>query len=114
MEDCAATCARARALSAPAGGDIWCRSSQSDPVARRRAAQSSAPFAGAGSAAGKELHGGRLTMALIAFIAILASAAVSEPVLPHQTFTIDSKVLHETRRINVYTPPGYEKGGRYP
>jgi len=53
-------------------------------------------------------------MVLVAFIAMLASTAVSEPVLPHQTFTIDSNVLHETRRINVYTPPGYEKGERYP
>jgi hypothetical protein len=25
-----------------------------------------------------------------------------------ETFTIDSKVLGETRRINVYAPPGYK------
>src|SRR3954447_18682110 len=54
----------------------------------------------------------------ISLLAILILGSVpalaSEPVLPHQTFTIDSKVLHETRPINVYTPPGYEKGGRYP
>ncbi|HEX8430610.1 MAG TPA: alpha/beta hydrolase-fold protein [Longimicrobium sp.] len=32
-----------------------------------------------------------------------------------QTFTIQSTTLHETRRINVYTPPGYEAGTtRYP
>lgn len=32
-----------------------------------------------------------------------------------QTFTIESTVLGETRRINVYTPPGYEAGStRYP
>jgi len=39
-----------------------------------------------------------------------------DPVLPHQTFTLDSKVLGETRRINVYTPPGYAsaEGARYP
>jgi predicted alpha/beta superfamily hydrolase len=44
-----------------------------------------------------------------------APAQAGDPVLPHQTFTIDSKVLHETRRINVYTPPGYAKGrARYP
>jgi predicted alpha/beta superfamily hydrolase len=37
-------------------------------------------------------------------------------VLPHQTFTIASKVLGEVRRINVYTPPGYAQaqGTRYP
>ncbi len=52
--------------------------------------------------------------------AISASAARSvpppEPVLPHQMFTVDSKILGETRRINVYTPPGYdtEPGARYP
>lgn len=27
-----------------------------------------------------------------------------------ETFTIPSKILHETRRINVYLPPGYEAG----
>jgi predicted alpha/beta superfamily hydrolase len=32
-----------------------------------------------------------------------------------QTFTIESTILNETRRINVYTPPGYEAGTtRYP
>jgi predicted alpha/beta superfamily hydrolase len=36
------------------------------------------------------------------------AAATPEPVLPHQTFTLDSKVLGETRRINVYTPPGLD------
>jgi predicted alpha/beta superfamily hydrolase len=48
----------------------------------------------------------------------LASAAGPSqgPVLPHETFTIDSAALGETRRINVYTPPSYaERGGeRYP
>ena len=39
-----------------------------------------------------------------------------DPVLPHQTWTIDSRALQETRRINVYTPPGYNAapGVRYP
>jgi predicted alpha/beta superfamily hydrolase len=36
-------------------------------------------------------------------------SAATDPVLPHETFTIASKLLGETRRINVYTPPGYEK-----
>lgn len=29
------------------------------------------------------------------------------PLCIGETFTIESKVLHETRRINVYAPPGY-------
>jgi predicted alpha/beta superfamily hydrolase len=31
------------------------------------------------------------------------------PLVIGETFTIDSKVLSETRRINVYMPPGYAK-----
>lgn len=44
------------------------------------------------------------------------AAPALDPVLPHQTLTLDSKVLRETRRINVYTPPAYAKaaGARYP
>jgi hypothetical protein len=42
-----------------------------------------------------------------------------EKVLPlaiGETFTIDSKILGETRRINVYMPPGYEESAekRFP
>jgi hypothetical protein len=42
--------------------------------------------------------------------------AADAPMPAHTTFTIDSTVLKETRRINVYTPPGYEtaKDVRYP
>jgi hypothetical protein len=38
------------------------------------------------------------------------------PLLPHETFTLESKVLGETRRINVYLPPGYAESGaaRFP
>ena len=48
--------------------------------------------------------------------AAIASNPASEPVPPHQTFTVDSRVLGETRRINLYTPPGYERSrhARYP
>lgn len=48
--------------------------------------------------------------------AAIAALAADEPVPPHQTFTIDSAALKETRRINVYTPPGYTSAGatRYP
>jgi hypothetical protein len=45
-----------------------------------------------------------------------AHAEATEPVPPHQSFTLESKALKETRRINVYTPPGYDaaKSSRYP
>src|SRR5882757_6101177 len=56
---------------------------------------------------------------ILGFVLILGFAApparAADPVLPHKTFTIDSNVLHETRRLNVYTPPGYDEGHqRYP
>lgn len=43
-------------------------------------------------------------------------AAVDGPPLPHQTFTLTSRILHEVRRINIYTPPGYaaHPSARYP
>lgn len=43
-------------------------------------------------------------------------AVASEPIPPHESFTLESKTLKETRRINVYTPPGYTAKGstRYP
>lgn len=49
-------------------------------------------------------------------VAATQPAPAPDPVLPHQTLTIDSKVLGETRRINVYTPPGYDVAAdaRYP
>lgn len=34
-----------------------------------------------------------------------------EPLPPHDTFTLDSAVLAEARRINVYTPPGDADAG---
>jgi predicted alpha/beta superfamily hydrolase len=38
------------------------------------------------------------------------AAAAQEPVPPYETFTIQSAAVGETRRINVYTPPGYAAG----
>lgn len=38
-----------------------------------------------------------------------ASANASLPLSIGETFTLESKVLAETRRINVYLPPGYAK-----
>ncbi|MEP6810099.1 MAG: alpha/beta hydrolase-fold protein [Chthoniobacterales bacterium] len=35
------------------------------------------------------------------------AASASAPLVIGETFTIDSKALGETRRINVYPPPGY-------
>jgi predicted alpha/beta superfamily hydrolase len=45
---------------------------------------------------------------------LAGESAAQEPMPPHQTFTMESAVLGETRRINVYTPPGYAHGARYP
>ena len=41
--------------------------------------------------------------------------AADSPMPAHASFTIDSAALHETRHINVYTPPGYDraKAARY-
>ena len=49
-------------------------------------------------------------------LAAIAAVATDEPVPPHETFTLESAALKETRRINVYTPPGYDAAGatRYP
>jgi predicted alpha/beta superfamily hydrolase len=49
-------------------------------------------------------------------VSVTRGAPASDQVLPHQTLMIDSKVLGETRRINVYTPPGYDDAAdaRYP
>ena len=38
-----------------------------------------------------------------------ASGGKATPLAFGETFTIDSKVLSETRRINVYVPPGYQE-----
>jgi predicted alpha/beta superfamily hydrolase len=40
----------------------------------------------------------------------------AEPVPAHESFTLESTTLKEPRRINVYTPPGYDAAGatRYP
>jgi predicted alpha/beta superfamily hydrolase len=37
------------------------------------------------------------------------TTTAAEGVPPHETFTIDSKMLREIRRVNFYTPPGYDE-----
>ena len=57
-----------------------------------------------------------LLFAMLTFGSAGSAAADPEPVPPHQSFTLESATLKETRRINVYTPPGYDaaKSTRYP
>jgi len=43
-------------------------------------------------------------------LAAQASGSPAAPLSIGETFTIPSKILHETRRINVYLPAGYETG----
>ncbi|NOJ95780.1 alpha/beta hydrolase [Corallococcus coralloides] len=58
----------------------------------------------------------RLFLLAVVLVSGVGHAAETEPMPPHTTFTLRSKKLRETRRINVYTPPGYDaaKGVRYP
>jgi hypothetical protein len=62
----------------------------------------------------------RLVLVLLAFSGPVAAQAPNyaegDKVPPHQTFTIDSKVLAERRVVNVYLPPGYaaSQGTRFP
>lgn len=55
---------------------------------------------------------------LIALTVVLSSpdAAAHDPLPPHESFTVESAALGETRRINVYTPPDYGGAGadRFP
>lgn len=57
-----------------------------------------------------------LQLASLFLFAAVAALGADEPVPPHETFMIESAVLKETRRINVYMPPGYAAAGdtRYP
>lgn len=45
---------------------------------------------------------------LLVIAGMAGAAAVEAPLPPHTVFTIDSTVLQEVRRINVYTPPDYQ------
>ncbi|TDN38532.1 alpha/beta hydrolase [Hymenobacter sp. UV11] len=50
---------------------------------------------------------GALLLLLVAHGARAQTVLSPTPLCIGETFTIESKVLHETRRINVYAPPGY-------
>ena len=57
----------------------------------------------------------RILLLILAFALVMPKPGVSargvdkpaSPLVIGETFTIDSKILGETRRINIYLPPGY-------
>lgn len=51
-------------------------------------------------------------LSVLLALARVEGTAAQDAVPPHETFIIESTVLGETRRINVYTPPGYQPAGR--
>ena len=56
-----------------------------------------------------------LVAAVLAGGRVEGAVAAQDAVPAHETFTIESAAVGETRRINVYTPPGYSAGdARYP
>ena len=49
-----------------------------------------------------------LVCAVAAYLALMVHAVEkASPLVIGETFTIESKILSETRRINIYLPPGY-------
>jgi predicted alpha/beta superfamily hydrolase len=60
----------------------------------------------------------RLSILFVFLIAgpglLLSAQENGSPLVIGQTFTIDSRILRETRRMNVYLPPGYEKSSGAP
>lgn len=48
-----------------------------------------------------------IAAAVFAFVAVSANAQTAQPLVIGETFTIDSKVMHEVRRINVFRPTIY-------
>ncbi len=49
---------------------------------------------------------------VLAFITPAGAGQKASPLIIGETFTIDSKILRETRRINVYLPPGYQESAK--
>ncbi|MBN8469072.1 alpha/beta hydrolase [Corallococcus exiguus] len=58
----------------------------------------------------------RLFLLAVVLSSCAGHSLKTEPMPPRGTFTLLSKELQEQRRINVYTPPGYDaaKGEHYP
>ncbi|WP_321539075.1 putative periplasmic lipoprotein [Flavobacterium piscinae] len=48
-------------------------------------------------------------LACLLLIACQNNAQPQDPIPTHDSFTIESKILSETRTINVWTPPNYKK-----
>ncbi len=57
-----------------------------------------------------------LLFAVLVVSSSARAAAAPEPMPPHTSFTLASAALQETRRLNVYVPPGYdvETAARFP
>jgi predicted alpha/beta superfamily hydrolase len=53
---------------------------------------------------------------MMLFLMFATVVSTASPLSIGETFTIESKILSETRRINVYLPPGYAEApdGRFP
>lgn len=65
----------------------------------------------------RSLHCLRLVLAAALIVGWAGPVAAADgPPPSHESFTVESATLNETRRINVYTPPGYggAGGARYP
>ncbi|SFK68310.1 hypothetical protein SAMN04487938_1592 [Lysobacter sp. cf310] len=64
----------------------------------------------------KRMTTGCLAICVCASALAAEPVVVTEPVPAHESFAMDASAPKETRRINVYTPPGYDaaKGPRYP
>src|SRR5829696_2942941 len=58
----------------------------------------------------------RVLLLLSACCAQAAAQTAAAPLVIGDTFTIDSKITREVRRINVYMPPGYSEspGSKFP
>lgn len=51
-----------------------------------------------------------LAVFFLILVGCKSSAPLQDPIPTHETFTIESKILKETRVINIWTPPNYTTG----